>query len=131
MYVTARPDPPPFITVTCDDRDPFTVADGEIVDMIVPPNVQVDCDWALTAFCRDGWDFTAYGGVLAGYRYGWDIIDLNDPDQWSIEFTPFISGPPFPLPTRAFAAGTHVLHYQLANSDGETLLFGIRFIVQE
>ena len=33
-----------------------------------------------------------YGGIVVGWRFGWDILDLNDPDQWEVDFTPFIGG---------------------------------------
>jgi hypothetical protein len=41
-----------------------------------------------------GWegDATAYGGEICGYKYGIDIEDLNDPDQWEIDWTLDITG---------------------------------------
>ena len=38
------------------------------------------------------WSATAdhYGGVVSGYRYGWDIINLNEDDEWEVDFTPFL-----------------------------------------
>jgi hypothetical protein len=35
-------------------------------------------------------DAESYGGLVSGYRYGWDILDLNDDEQWEIDYTPFI-----------------------------------------
>lgn len=32
----------------------------------------------------------AYGMVVTGYRYGWDITDFDDDSQWEIQFTPFV-----------------------------------------
>ena len=36
------------------------------------------------------WEATAagYGGVVSGYRYGWDIQGLNDDEQWDVLYTP-------------------------------------------
>jgi hypothetical protein len=48
----------------------------------------------------------SYGGLVSGYRYGWDIADLNDPDQWEVDYTPFV-GPSDTSPLLFF--GTHTL----------------------
>jgi hypothetical protein len=53
-------------------------------------------------------DASAYGGIIAGYRYGWVIADLNDPEQWEIDLTPFV-GTVATIPARTFFFGTHTL----------------------
>ncbi|MBN2185350.1 MAG: hypothetical protein JW746_08485 [Candidatus Krumholzibacteriota bacterium] len=40
----------------------------------LPPGIPLNFCWEATAF--------DYGGEIVGYRYGWDIQDLNDPSQW-------------------------------------------------
>jgi hypothetical protein len=59
----------------------------------------------------------AYGGTIAGYRYGWDIADLNDPEQWEIDSTPFLSTVAT-VPGRAFFFGTHTLTMEVKDNSG-------------
>jgi hypothetical protein len=58
----------------------------------------------------------AYGGTIAGYRYGWDIPDLNDPEQWEIDVTPFLSKAK--VPARTFFFGTHTLTMEVVDNSG-------------
>lgn len=59
-------------------------------------------------------DASAYGGTIDAYRFGWDILDLNDPEQWEIEFTPnVLSAVP-----RTFFFGTHTFHVDVRDTDG-------------
>ncbi len=51
----------------------------------------------------------AYGGTIAGYRWGWDVSDLDDPDDpgWMV---PFGTGPDHTAtPVATFPSGIHVL----------------------
>jgi hypothetical protein len=34
-------------------------------------------------------DSQHYGGTVAGYRYGWDVADPDDPGSWPMDWTPF------------------------------------------
>jgi hypothetical protein len=61
----------------------------------------------------------SYGGTIAGYRYGWDIPDLDDPEQWEVDLTPL----PCPtclvtLPARTFFFGTHTLTMEVVDNSG-------------
>jgi hypothetical protein len=58
-----------------------------------------------------------YGGTVAGYRYGWDILDPNDPDQWEIDYTPFV-GSLATTPARAFNFGTHTFTAEVIDNSG-------------
>ncbi|MCK4773418.1 MAG: hypothetical protein KAT30_01485, partial [Candidatus Krumholzibacteria bacterium] len=77
--------------------------------------IPVEFNW--TADARD------YGGTAAGYRYGWDIKDLDDPEQWEVDFTPF---PPHTEdePARArstittYFFGTHVFTIEVQDNSG-------------
>jgi hypothetical protein len=52
-----------------------------IVDL--PPGLPIVFDWdATSAF---------YGGTVVAYRYGWDIANLNDPEAWDVDWSPFTS----------------------------------------
>jgi hypothetical protein len=59
----------------------------------------------------------SYGGTIAGYRYGWDIPDLNDPEQWEIDLTPFV-GLVATVPARTFFFGTHTLTMEVQDNSG-------------
>ncbi len=59
----------------------------------------------------------AYGGVVTGYRYGWDILDHDDPGQWEIDFTPF-NGPAAVTAPRAFSFGTHTFSAEAIDNSG-------------
>jgi hypothetical protein len=61
-------------------------------------------------------DASSYGGTIAGYRYGWDIPDLNDPEQWEIDITPFLNVAS--VPGRAFFFGTHTLTMEVVDNSG-------------
>jgi hypothetical protein len=62
-------------------------------------------------------DASFYGGHVAGYRYGWDIADLDDPDQWEVDYTPFV-GSEATLPNRSFFFGTHTLSTEVIDDRG-------------
>ena len=55
------------------------------------------------------------GAPVSGYRYGWDILDLDDPEQWEIDYTPF-PGAFAPIPPRVFSFGTHTFTAEAIDS---------------
>jgi len=62
-------------------------------------------------------DASSYGGVVTAYRYGWDIQDLGNDDEWEVDFTPFV-GSVAQSPPRTFYFGTHTFHVEVKdNSD--------------
>jgi hypothetical protein len=68
-------------------------------------------------------DATDYGGTVVGYRYGWDITNLDDPEQWEVSFTPFPPTGPGELPRarstpRTFYFGTHVFTIEVQDNSG-------------
>ncbi len=79
--------------------------------IIVDVPAGVDLAFSLSA-CAD-----SYGGTVAGYRYGWDILDLNDPDQWEVDYTPFI-GSVATTPARSFNFGTHTFTAEVIDNSG-------------
>jgi hypothetical protein len=78
----------------------------------------VGLDFRLTATAD------SYGGLVSGYRYGWDISDLEDPEQWEVDFTPFVTTdqttgyPTAKTPARAFFFGTHVFTAEVIDNSG-------------
>lgn len=58
-----------------------------------------------------------YGGTVSGYRYGWDIVDLEDPEQWETDFTPFVNADA-KTTSRRFFFGTHTLTTEVIDNSG-------------
>ncbi len=98
-----------IITKTCDY--PLTIVD-------VPAGI--DITFLLSACAED------YGGTVAGYRYGWDILDLNDPDQWEIDYTPFVSAVAT-TPPRRFNFGTHTFTAEVIDNSGFCSRIEVKF----
>jgi hypothetical protein len=62
-------------------------------------------------------DASSYGGTVTGYRYGWDIQDINVDSQWEVDWTPFV-GSTAASKSRTFYFGTHTLFVEVRdNSD--------------
>jgi len=78
-----------------------------IVDL--PAGVPVVFEWTA--------DATSYGGTVSGYRYGWDIADLSDDEQWDVDFTPFTASRARSVP-RTFNFGVHVFHIEVIDNSG-------------
>ncbi len=70
-------------------------------------------------------DASSYGGIVAGYRYGWDILDLNRDEEWDVPFTPFV-GRIAQSPPRAFFFGIHTFYLEVIDNSG----FKSRIIVR-
>ncbi len=88
------------IAASCDY--PLTIVD-------IPANV--DLSFSLSA-CAEH-----YGGTVSGYRYGWDILDLEDPTQWEVDYTPFLTAVA-KTPPRAFNFGTHTFTAEVIDNSG-------------
>jgi len=64
-------------------------------------------------------DAKEYGGLVMGYRYGWDISDLSDPSQWEISYTPFTGTgdrKTVKSPARTFYFGTHTFDVEIKDN---------------
>jgi hypothetical protein len=101
----------PVLTVTEARRGQWTFTG------LTTPEVSLDdesgCDavsWVFT------WDATpgAPGRTITDFRYGFDIVDLNDPYAWDIDWTPTYSATP-----RTFYTGTHTFHVEVRDDTGE------------
>lgn len=69
-------------------------------------------------------DASSYGGEVAGYRYGWDVLDINDPGDWEVRFSPaYTSAPP-----RTFFAGTHTFFVEAIDNAGNITLGKFEFV---
>jgi hypothetical protein len=107
-----------LLTLTCSGVDTFFITTRDtLIDVGTPTVTPVRC-------CMTPNDT---GGVMiSGYRYGWDIADPDDADQWEIDFTPFIGGTAC-SPSRTFSFGTHSFHAEVIDAEGKrirvTLIF--------
>jgi hypothetical protein len=90
-----------ILATTC--QNPLTIADIA---------AHLPLSFTLTA-CAN-----AYGGVVTGYRYGWDILDPNDPAQWEMDYAPYLASPVF-IPPRAFSFGTHTFSAEVIDNLGQ------------
>jgi len=59
-------------------------------------------------------DASNYGGEVTSYRYGWDITDINDPDEWAVDPSPFTTSAP-PI---SFLSGVHTLFIEAVDNNG-------------
>ena len=75
---------------------PLLTVDGDLISPIVTdstatPPVEIELPAQMpVVFCWSA-DASAYGGVVTGYRYGWDVLDPDDDDDpgWVSGFVPF------------------------------------------
>jgi hypothetical protein len=95
--------------LTSSPNTPPTILD-------LPANVSMDFEFQSNA--------QSYGGVVSGYRYGWDIEDLNDDEQWEIDYTPFMGvdnegwTTNARSPRRTFFFGTHSFFIEVVDNSG-------------
>ncbi len=61
----------------------FKFAGMSLIDVQkdLPPGVPLKFSWHANA--------EDYGGEIVGYRWGWNVKDLNDPDDWPVPFSIF------------------------------------------
>ncbi len=76
----------------------------------LPPGVGLNFHWSATA--------EDYGGRIVGYRYGWDIADVNNPSDWPVSFSPFNLA----APERTIFSGTHTFFIEALDNAGTLTL---------
>lgn len=59
-------------------------------------------------------DASTYGGEISSYRYGWDIIDVNDASEWAVEPSPYERS----IPPTSFSSGIHTLFIEAVDDNG-------------
>jgi hypothetical protein len=59
-------------------------------------------------------DASSYGGLISEYRYGWDLTDLNDPNEWEGTPSPYLTA----APPRTFYSGVHTLYIEAIDNNG-------------
>ncbi len=76
----------------------------------LPPGTPVQFKWSASA--------AHLGSTIASYRYGWDILDLNNDEYWEIPLTPY-DGSCMIGPARAFPFGTHTFALEVRDAGGK------------
>ncbi|HSG27110.1 MAG TPA: hypothetical protein VLA34_01430, partial [Candidatus Krumholzibacterium sp.] len=78
------------------DLDPVVVQ--------VPPGFEMNFRWSA--------DASHYGAIVSTYRYGWDITDFSDPNQWTTMPLPeVLSAAP-----KIFYSGIHTLYIEATDN---------------
>jgi hypothetical protein len=114
------PAPPPALASTAPG--PTLEVTGDLIGPIVTnttatPVTEINvAPGTPMSFCLTA-DASGYGGVVAGYRTGWDITDPDDDNAWGMPFTPF------PTPTvcttaQVFLAGSHMFYAEVIDDAG-------------
>lgn len=81
------------------------------------PPVILDMPSGIAVSANFEADAENYGGTVIGYRYGWDVQDVNNPEGWDIDWTPFVGDVASTIP-RAFYFGTHSLLIEVQDNSG-------------
>lgn len=76
----------------------------------MPPDVPFEFRW------RE--DASDYGGTIVSYRYGWDIQDLGDPDEWAVSPAPDYTS----APERKLYSGVHTFYVEAVDNLGKATL---------
>jgi len=76
----------------------------------LPPGIPLNFCW--NAIADD------YGGEIVGYRYGWDIADINNDGDWPVGFSPFN----ICAPERKLYSGSHTFFVEVIDNAGTTTL---------
>jgi hypothetical protein len=84
-------------------NNPLTIWD-------VPASVPIEFEWSA----RGSTD----GTIVVAYRYGWDVVDPDNPEHWEIDWTPFGDQTVVRSYPRTFFFGTHVFRVEVMDNAG-------------
>ena len=119
LAVWARAIPPanPHLTVQEPSFGSWLFTETESPLVVVQPTSGIPLEFSWSA------DASWYGGIIAGYRYGWDLMnpfDANDPGWTSSGFVPdLLAADPMDFPP-----GVHTLHIMVIDEEGLWTLAG-------
>ena len=99
----------PILTVTNQYLDP--VVSTSLND---PPTIMNMPGGYPLVFCWTA-ETSNGGGAIEAYRYGWDILDVNDPEQWETAFIAF-DGSEVCAPPRTFFFGSHTFAVEVIDN---------------
>jgi hypothetical protein len=88
----------------------YSSVDGQHCWIVnLPAGLDMVFEWSGSA--------NSSGSTIEGYRYGWDIVDLNIDEQWAIDWTPF-NGAVATSPPQTYYYGTHTFHVEIKDTSG-------------
>jgi hypothetical protein len=101
----------PLLIVTGDWIDPIetSVTTTPLTEITVESGTPLGFCWTASA--------SAYCGVVAGYRYQWDIADPDDDAQWQEGFVPLPEGGACSAMVE-FQVGTHTFTVEVIDNTG-------------
>jgi hypothetical protein len=104
--------PGPLLQVRERNLGTYTFIGGKnrIETFRVPGGFVLDFGWTA--------DASAYGAEVSSYRYGWDVADLSDPNEWAVLPSPLVKS----APLISFRAGVHTLFIEATDDMGTTTL---------
>jgi hypothetical protein len=104
--------PGPLLKVKERNLGTYTFLGGKnrIETFRVPGGFTLDFSWTA--------DASSYGAVISSYRYGWDIADLSDPNEWDVLPSPLVKT----APLMSFRTGVHTLFIEATDNMGTTTL---------
>jgi hypothetical protein len=76
----------------------------------LPPGVPLNFCWRA--------DASSYGGDISGFRYGWDVADVNDDAAWETGWNPDLKC----APTKTLYSGVHRFYVQVIDNSGTKTL---------
>ena len=83
----------------------------------VPPGFEINFGWTG--------DASHYGGEIASFRYGWDIVEPGDPSQWDVFPSPHITS----AQAKTFYSGVHTFYIESVDNLGMKTLGTIEITV--
>jgi len=92
--------------------EPYLGSYSYIGDNNRPEAFKLPADFSLNFRWKA--DASSYGGVISSYRYGWDVMDLSDPNDWDVQPSPFITS----APPATFTSGVHTLFIEAMDNNG-------------
>jgi hypothetical protein len=111
----------PVLTITNEYMDPIvSPRTGAIIK--IPEGVPLTFCWTAKQ--------APDGGAIKAYRYGWDVIDPDDPELWDVDFTAY-DGSNVCAPSRTFSGwGIHLFTVEVIDDAGASsrVMIAIQFV---
>lgn len=76
----------------------------------LPPGVALNFSWKA--------DASKYGGSITGYSYGWDVSDINNPNDWEEYRNPMVKA----APEKIWYSGVHTFFVEAVDNAGTVTL---------
>ena len=90
----------------------FSGAGCKAKQVDIPPGVELNFTWRANA--------VDYGGKIVGYRYGWDIVNTENPEEWAVSNF----GLDYNSCIKVWTTGSHTLYVE-AKDDGGHISRGL------